>query len=165
MQTEVNGYLMFVECNHAVCRRFRAACQEKKESLSISAFKYLRVAMFIWKANIYCTHLYEVRRRVCAHACLLIHTCIWSGRRNFNLWEGGRTEGWERGYLFTPSKKFCSDPKDEHQKLRGGTAHLKAVFSASFYCHSTIPHKISSSSQENSISLFSYTTEVDEDLF
>lgn len=39
IQTEVDGYLMFVECNHAVCCRFGAACQEKKESLSISAFK------------------------------------------------------------------------------------------------------------------------------
>lgn len=59
MQTEVNGYLMFVECNQAVCCWFGAACHEKKESLSISVFKYPRVAMFIWKANIYCTHLYE----------------------------------------------------------------------------------------------------------
>ena len=42
IQTEVDGYLMFVERNRAVCRWFGAVCYEKKESLSILPFKYQR---------------------------------------------------------------------------------------------------------------------------
>lgn len=57
------SYLMFVDWDRAVCCWFGAACQEKKDILSISAFKYLRAAMFIWKANIYRTHLHAVRCR------------------------------------------------------------------------------------------------------
>lgn len=93
---------MFVECNHAVCCWFGAAGQEKKESLSILAFKYLRVAMLIWKANIYCTHLHEVRNRDCAHACILICTCTQGSRRNLNLWEGRGV----RKRVFTPCQRF-----------------------------------------------------------
>lgn len=103
IHTEVNGYLMFVEANQAVCCWFGAACQEKKESFSISAFKYLRVATFIWKANIYCTHLREVGNRVCAHVCALIRTCMQSSWRNFNLWECRRV----RKRVFTHCQKLA----------------------------------------------------------
>lgn len=127
---------MFVECNQAVCSWFGAACQEKKESLSIPAFKCLRVAMFIWKANIYCTHLHEVRNGVYAHACILIHTCIRSSRRNFNLWEGREDIG-VRMRVFTPRQKFSVFLKmniwsSTSTKLCGGIIHLKPIFRT--YC-------------------------------
>lgn len=98
---------MFVECNQAVCCWFGAACHEKKESLSISAFKYPRVAMFIWKANIYCTHLYELRNRVCTQACILILTRKRCSRRNFNLWESRQADRGVRKRVFNPCQKFA----------------------------------------------------------
>lgn len=110
--------------------------KKKKESLSISAFKYLRVAMFIWKANIYCTHLHKVRNRVCEHACILTHTHACGAVEGILTSErAGGQRGEKEG--IHPSPEVCSVPKDVKMwksNALWGNYTFKTCFSNLLFC-------------------------------
>lgn len=64
-----------------------------------------------------------------------------------------------------PKQEVCSDPKDEHQKLRGGTAHLKPVFLLRFIVITQFHRRFLVLHSKTAFSLFTYTAEVDGGLF